>query len=70
MLNLCKIKKNYLNNENRRIKLSCTHFAKNGKFDDKTISGKFEKYDFLLVDFFKNLSHSKFNADFNAKNRF
>ena len=31
-------------------------FAKNGKFDDKTISGKFEKNYFLLIDFsFKSI---------------
>ena len=59
-----KIEKRFKNNDFRSF------FAKNGKFDDKTISGKFEKNDFLLIDFFKNLSYSKFNADFNAKNRF
>ena len=45
-------------------------FAKNEKFDDQTIRGKFEKNYLLQIEYFKNLSYSKFNADFNKKIRF
>ena len=45
-------------------------FAQNEKFDDQSIKGKFEKFDFHHYDYLKNHSYSKCYADFNAKKRF